>query len=314
MKRFFFVILWVNLCAASRHASKHSPEIDLMFLSKFAEEINQYLLLFKQRKSLCKLSTFGSGFGEHILCDFHTHPSRRHSIVPVVATGTAAIAAVTNTQLRSAPHSNAHDGDPSCYFLSFGTSFDYSFDTDLHRRKHCSGIALDPTESYLLHLTPGVVFWQAGANMLNTSNHSWTTWSVPALRKWWGHDLFALKMDCEGCEYALARDVMVDDPHFFSRVTQVSIELHLPRTFMTSSDEVYALGRLYQLMHEAGLVLAHADDGDCGPDDKLTGFQPLLIESNFPTEMACRSFLFVKKTFTEVTDCSICPPHNEEDN
>ena len=45
---------------------------------------------------------------------------------------------------------------------------------------------------------------------------------VRALRRALGHPhLAVLKMDCEGCEFTLARDILAHDPLFFGRVDQV---------------------------------------------------------------------------------------------
>lgn len=42
-----------------------------------------------------------------------------------------------------------------CHFISFGIEFDYTFDKSLHELKNCSGIALDPTVSHPIKMTPG---------------------------------------------------------------------------------------------------------------------------------------------------------------
>lgn len=36
--------------------------------------------------------------------------------------------------------------------------------------------------------------------------------------------LMPTQMDCEGCEYALARDVLAEDPAFFHHVSQFAVE------------------------------------------------------------------------------------------
>lgn len=204
-------------------------------------------------KNICDLIQVGVGYGAHQLCNLKV-PKR------------------------------------GCYFLSFGVEQDYSFDKALHELHNCSGMALDPTVDHSVKLTPGVIFSKAGANSLHISQ--WTSWSVPELRKWFGTPLYALKMDCEGCEYALARDIQKDDPDFFEHVLQLNIEFHAPVNFQTSDEHVYAMGRLMRLLKLAGLTLVHVDDGKCGPSDQDKGCRQLYLDSGLTCEFGCRSYLF----------------------
>lgn len=207
---------------------------------------------YKNASHKCHLKEFGSGWGMHYLCD--------------------------------------HDIRDKCHFLSFGINSDYSFDESLARDKNCSGIALDPTVDHPMKLTEGVIFLKAGANSPGNQS-SWVSWSVPHLRKWLGHPLYALKMDCEGCEYSLADDILREDPLFFRHVYQLNIEIHIPRSFM-SLDSVYSLGRLYRLLTLANMKLVHVDDGKCGPKDQRGGCQDLIIQAGIPCVPGCRSYLF----------------------
>jgi hypothetical protein len=60
-------------------------------------------------------------------------------------------------------------------------------------------------------------------------------------------------MDCEGCEYSLAGDVLAEDPTFFSRVDQLAIEGQWSRVWMKSKSELFATARLLELLADAGL-------------------------------------------------------------
>ena len=60
------------------------------------------------------------------------------------------------------------------------------------------------------------------------SNEEWWTTTVPALKRFLQLDRIPiLKMDCEGCEYAIARDVLLEEPLFFHSVDQFTFEAHL---------------------------------------------------------------------------------------
>jgi hypothetical protein len=120
---------------------------------------SEKLNFIQNNKDFCKIKAYGSDWGQHMLCDYETKVA--------------------------------------CNFLSFGISYDYSFDSALYNLKNCSGFAFDPTVSHPLNLSPGIMFLQAGANS-PTFDPKWSMVSVPKFRKMFDLSLFALKMDCEG--------------------------------------------------------------------------------------------------------------------
>jgi hypothetical protein len=178
-----------------------------------------------------------------------------------------------------------------CHFISFGIEQDYSFDAQLSKQYNCSGIALDPTVNHPHQLLPGVKFLKVGANSPHPSIAG-PFLSVPMLRRIIGHPIFALKMDCEGCEYSLAADVQKDDPDFFLSVLQFNFEVHLPKVFASTETDVYNLGRLFRMLYLSGMELVHVDDGRCGPPEQRHGCHLLLNSIGFPCEPGCRSYLF----------------------
>jgi len=112
----------------------------------------------------------------------------------------------------------------NCKFVSFGISSDYTFDTDMANTAKCKGLALDPTVNHPSKLHDNVWFLNMGATSLEQMPSSWIVTSVPALLKWVKWDYIdVLKMDCEGCEYAIARDVLTEDPAFFRTCWSVCI-------------------------------------------------------------------------------------------
>lgn len=207
------------------------------------------------RKKPCKPTDFGELYGAHKLCPLFVHE-------------------------------NFH-----CHFLSFGIEKDYSFDIALQKQLNCSGVAFDPTVDLPENLAPGIRFLKQGANSPHTTVNG-TFISIPKYRQEYGHPLYALKMDCEGCEYSLAEDILRDDPNFFLAVLQLNIEIHLPRTFASTDQDVYNMGRLLRLIYLSGMKLIHVDSGQCGPKDQALGCHDLLQRVNFPCDPGCRSFLF----------------------
>ena len=108
-------------------------------------------------------------------------------------------------------------GDP-CVYYSFGISGEFSFETDLSKSWNCKGYLLDPTVNHNAKIDRNL-FFAVGANMLDKYDDyargrtgklqsHWDTVSLPKLQNFLGHkNINLVKMDCEGCEYAIARDV-----------------------------------------------------------------------------------------------------------
>ena len=145
-------------------------------------------------------------------------------------------------------------------------------------------------------LAPNLLFFKIGAKSPDAPS-DWFLTSVPAVRSFFRHEkISVLKMDCEGCEYTIAEDVLKEDPTFFNDVKQFAIEVHLPRAFMAGKTEVDNLARLYKLLKEAGLVLKSAFYSGCNPTHEASGCAPELIESNFPcaSGIMCQNYLFAR--------------------
>lgn len=239
------------------HTYKFSFDDDMQALVRLRDDIAQ----LHGRTAPCRPIEYGKGYGSHMLCDHFT------------------------------------TDDFSCYFLSFGIEKDYSFDKMLHEKRNCTGLGLDPTTDYPSELTPGVSFMKVGANTPRNWKHpNWEYWGVPTLRiKKFDHPLFALKMDCEGCEYSLAHDIIQDNPNFFATVLQFNFEVHLPKAFASKDQHIYDLGRLFRLIYLSGMELIHYDNGLCGAKQAATGCHDLLKGINFPCNPSCRSYLFSHK-------------------
>lgn len=247
-----------RVIARSSSSSRKNDELhkdDMLALRQVVEDI-KYLPVSKK---VCIPEAFGTSYGTHKLCPLFPHTEHFQ-----------------------------------CHFLSFGISTDYTFDEMLQKRYNCSGLAFDPTVDFPEQLLPGVRFVKAGANSPNPPSKG-TFMSVPKIRKQYGHPIYALKMDCEGCEYSLASDILADDPNFFQGILQFNFEIHLPRSFARTDKDVYNLGRLFRLIYDSGMRLVDVDDGACGPQDQKLGCHPLLASVNFPCEPGCRSYLFAHK-------------------
>jgi len=190
-------------------------------------------------------------------------------------------------------HSLCTASTTNCRFISYGVANDWSFETDLSRM-NCSGVSFDPTVDLPNIIAPNVVFIKAGAEMFQTS--AFPTVSVLNAVKWFGPQLFALKIDCEGCEYAIIRGPLKqEDVDMFSLIENFNLEIHAPRNYMRSLQHLEALDRLFQTLHLAGHELVHIDGGGCSPADEGLGCLEEFKATGFPCSPGCRSLLFSRK-------------------
>eukprot|EP00775_Hariotina_reticulata_P000977 gene977-1305_t len=172
----------------------------------------------------CGVIQYGKGWGEHYLCE----------VKPATS---------------------------PCYFYSFGISVDYSFDQDVANRTGCYGFAADPTVAHkalLPETKDRVIFnYLAAKSYHDNDNKRWKFYtSVPGLRRWQNHSrVEVLKMDCEGCEYSLARDILQEDPTFFDHIGQFAVEVHYSKLWMKGKEELYGMASLLQLLRASGMQL-----------------------------------------------------------
>lgn len=131
-----------------------------------------------------------------------------------------------------------------CHFISFGINDDPSWDREMATQWGCRGYAGDPTVHHPSKLHDKVTFHNIGATVLQDNEErlinkggaeEWWMTSFPKLRYFLGLEkIDVLKIDCEGCEVALSRDMLREDPEFLFKVDQISIETHVTKTWMST--------------------------------------------------------------------------------
>ena len=158
-------------------------------------------------------------------------------------------------------------------------------------------MALDPSVTHPSKLHRKVTFHNIAARTMDTTEDAqWDhVTTVPGLKKFLRHDrIDVLKMDCEGCEYALAQDILLEDPDFLRTVDQLAIEIHVSRKWLKTEAHAHHLGMLYALAKDSGLRLVETVFGGCHPDDEAPGCHPVLQAARFPCQsgMMCNNLLF----------------------
>jgi len=179
-----------------------------------------------------------------------------------------------------------------CSFLSFGIFNDPSFDIDVADTWGCRGFAADPTVTHPSKLHDLVTFHNIGLTMLTDNEErlvnkggetEWWMTSLPRLRVFLGLDhIDMIKIDCEGCELAVSRDILREDPHFLHRVDQINIETHVTKAWMNTREDTYYFGLLFALMEEAGYVMEWSSVFGCAKRHEIVGCMPEIHEFGWP--------------------------------
>jgi len=253
------VYIPANCTETTSQTTAQKPKIEITDEQAYAAITKLIPTILSGGTGNCKFKDYGGSWGAHSLCE------------------------VT-------PNAN-------CKFFSFGISTEYSFDKDLSQSARCKGIGFDPTINHNSKLDNEVWFLAMGANSLDRTPDSWIMTSVPGAMKWlkWPH-LDVLKMDCEGCEYAIARDILEEDPDFFEKVDQAAYEFHVSKVWINTEQHIINMGKLFYLMDKAGFELITSVINPCSEKDETPGCMPKLIELGYPCGMKkmCQNFLFAK--------------------
>jgi len=191
---------------------------------------------------------------------------------------------------------NSMRGNP-CIFYSYGISNDWSFDSDLSSQWKCTGFLLDPTVVHSSNLQPpNLYFLNFGAPLIDSGN-AINMISPQQLMKALGHKYISiLKMDCEGCEYAMARESAMAGPEFWNHIGQLAIEVHLSKVWAKDDLHVVYIGLLFDMLYNHGFDLIHSYITGCHPLDEEPGCGDLLKEAAFPCSSGrmCHNYLFAK--------------------
>jgi hypothetical protein len=202
-----------------------------------------------------------------------------------------------DTRIGTTGHSLCGPGPPpgsDCVFISFGIRDDASFDREVADGWGCRGFAGDPTVQHPSKLHEKVTFHNFAATTLmdsmnyygtkkRTDMDDWWYASMPKLRYFLAVDeIELLKMDCEGCEHALSRDILREDPTFLYHIKQLSLEVHVTKMWINSAEHVYYFGLIFALLEEAGFVMEWSSNFGCKKAHEEFGCMPELGKYGWP--------------------------------
>ena len=155
-----------------------------------------------------------------------------------------------------------------CSFMSFGLS-PSGFETSLAQATKCKGFVVDPEASKPTKLDSSVTFQTLGLSKLHEpagekpKKVAWET-SIPTLRKFLKEEYTdILRLDCAGCEIALMRDILVEDPSFFHHFGQISVKKHAAKAFVETEEDLYYFGIMFPLLEEAGFDIVSSKVVGC---------------------------------------------------
>ena len=191
---------------------------------------------------------------------------------------------------------NPLDTETPCNILSYGVERQWTFEVDVAESWNCRVVAMDPTVTYKTKLHDKVYFLPFGAPSDHPSaQKSWLFASPSRLAETLGMKrLSALKMDCEACEFYVARDVLAHDPTFFERVDNFSFEVHVSKFFMDSVETMLGYGRLLVLLERANLRYVHSEIAPCWSEHEKLGCLDELLALGYPCArgITCQNILF----------------------
>ena len=255
--------------AANDFLKKWTMDQSLEAIKRLGEEIYRHEKMYNRSVYPCPIHMVGlkdgDTYGAHALCDYRSVIRQKGS----------------------------------CLFYSFGIASNYHFDTELASEWGCQGVAFDPNAVHMSKLHPKITFHTIAGRMLSDagSRHWLLTSTVPKLQKCFGHTrIDILKMDCEGCEYSLARDIEEENLQFFENVNQFAVEVHVSKRWMETSEYVLYYGKLLYFLEQANLRLMYASIGSCAPYDEALGCPQELLDVNYPcgSGKMCHNLLFAK--------------------
>lgn len=197
----------------------------------------------------------------------------------------AAAPAASNSSDDGMPDDQDEDVDEDedrCLVYSFGLFQSSEWEQKMASIFGCDVYAFDPTSSFPEKIAPRVTFHKLGLQGEGTDNvaatHSTTYDAIDPSRlrtlgeivALLGHEhrhIDVLRLDCEGCEYGVLKELACNgDSHL---VKQLMVEFHFQKNLgLADDDDVLLAGEAIKCLEEERWGVVSIEKSGVGPDDQ----------------------------------------------
>eukprot|EP01082_Thalassiosira_pseudonana_P003309 g2779.t1 g2779 contig12:785387-786361(-) len=143
----------------------------------------------------------------------------------------------------------AQDGESKCLVYSFGINGNTEWEAKMSKEFDCDVFAFDPTSKFSENVAPGVTFHQlglqgAGVDVSTTHSVSYdaldpstlkTLGEIIKLMKHDGRKIDILRLDCEGCEWGVLKQLACSGES--QLVKQLMVEMHFQKNLGLATDD-----------------------------------------------------------------------------
>lgn len=170
--------------------------------------------------------------------------------------------------------------ESKCLVYSFGINDNTEWEEKIAKQFGCDVFAFDPTSSFERNVAPGVTFYQlglqgAGVDVSKTHSVSYDALDPQKLKtlgeifKLMGHEgrkLDILRLDCEGCEWGVLKQLACLGES--QLVKQLMVEMHFQSNLgLSSDDDVLVAADAITCLESERWAIASLQKSGCGPKD-----------------------------------------------
>ncbi|KAL7513375.1 hypothetical protein ACHAXN_010426 [Cyclotella atomus] len=167
-----------------------------------------------------------------------------------------------------------------CLVYSFGINDNTEWETKIAKEFGCEVFAFDPTSKFKQDVAPGVTFHQlglhgAGVDVSKTHSESYDALdptkmkSLGEIIKLMGHEgrkIDILRLDCEGCEHGVLKEMACSGESKF--VQQLMVEFHFQKNLgLATEDDVLVAADAITCLESERWAIASMEISGCGPKD-----------------------------------------------
>lgn len=174
----------------------------------------------------------------------------------------------------------AQDGESKCLVYSFGINGNTEWEAKMSKEFDCDVLAFDPKSKFSENVAPGVTFHQlglqgAGVDVSKTHSVSYdaldpstlkTLGEIIKLMKHEGRKIDILRLDCEGCEWGVLKQLACSGES--QLVKQLMVEMHFQKNLgLATDDDVLIAADAITCLEDERWMIASMEKSGCGPKD-----------------------------------------------